>query len=480
MVAEVSSLHGEQAEIERMQRIFEAQRAAFRRHPYPAAVERIDHIQRLKPALIRHLDAITAALNDDFGHRSEDETKLAEIVTSLEGIKYYANNVRRWMKPEKRKVGAAQFPGTAWVEYQPVGVVGIIVPWNYPIYLAIGPMLGALAAGNRVMIKMSEFTPRAGELLQKILGEIFEEDHVAVINGELQVAQAFSSLPFDHLLFTGSTQVGKHIMRAAAENLTPVTLELGGKSPAIIGRDFPLKDACERLAFGKCLNTGQTCVAPDYVLCPSERVEAFIHAWQSQISEMYPSIRDNPDYTSIINERQYKRLKDYLQDAEEKGARIIAINPADEDLSDSRKMPHTLVLNVTDDMRIANEEIFGPLLMVVPYDSLDDAINYVNDRPRPLALYYFDWNDERCQRVLHETHSGGVCLNDSVTQVGVDDLPFGGSGDSGMGHYHGYEGFLTFTKPKGVYKKGRMNPAKKVLPPFGGKMMDVMYKLLLK
>lgn len=480
MVAEVRTLHGEQEEIARMNEIFERQRKAFRNHPYPDAEERIDHIQRLRPALNRYTREITEALRHDFGHRSEDETKLAELMTSLEGIQYHTRHVREWMKPSRRKVGAVQMPGSAWVEYQPKGVVGIIVPWNYPLYLVIGPLVAALAAGNRAMIKMSEFTPRTAELVHRMLGELFDEDQVAVIRGEVETAQAFSSLPFDHILFTGSTQVGRHIMRAAAENLTPVTLELGGKSPCIISPDFPMKDACERIGFGKGMNCGQTCVAPDYVLCPRHRVEEFVETWKARVGELYPTIRDNPDYTSIINERQYERLQAVLQDARDKGARVIEINPANEDLSGTRKMPHTLVLDVTDDMRIAGEEIFGPLLMVKPYDHLEDAIRYVNDGPRPLALYYFDWNQQRCQRVLRETHSGGACLNDTISQVGVDDLPFGGTGESGMGHYHGPEGFKTLSHAKSVYYKGRINSAKSALPPYGGRMINLIYKFMLK
>ena len=269
-------------------------------------------------------------------------------------------------------------------------------------------------------------------------------------------------------------------MRAAAENLTPVTLELGGKSPCIIGEDFPMKDAVERIAFGKCLNSGQTCVAPDYIMVPENRVREFVDAWKAQVTELYPTLRDNPDFTSIINERQYRRLNSYLDDAREKGAEVITINPAEENLDGSRKIPHTLVLNVTDDMKIAEDEIFGPLMLVVPYKTLDDAIDYVNDRPRPLALYYFDWNARNGEHVLHHTHSGGVCLNDTITQVGVDDMPFGGVGPSGMGHYHGPEGFLTFSKAKGVYKKGKMNATKHILPPYGRGMHKFIYKFMLK
>ncbi|MDX1802584.1 MAG: coniferyl aldehyde dehydrogenase [Alcanivorax sp.] len=480
MVAEVKELHSNSAALERMQKIFAAQKAAYRKQPYPSAEQRIELINRIKPMLLDHADAWVRAINDDFSNRASDETKLAELLITLEGLKYTTKKLRKWMKPQKRKVGALQWPGKTWVEYQPLGVVGIMVPWNYPIQLAVVPLITALAAGNRVMVKMSEATPATGALLEKLIAETFPEDQVAVVNGEVDVAQAFSSLPFDHLLFTGSTPVGKHIMRAAAANLTPVTLELGGKSPCIIGQDFPMKDAAERIAFGKCLNSGQTCVAPDYILCPENRVQEFVEAWQAQVAQSYPTMVDNPDYTAIVNQRQHSRLRSYLDDAREKGAQIIEINPANEDFSNSQKIPHTLVLNVKDDMQIAQDEIFGPLMMVIPYQTLDDAIEHVNDRPRPLALYYFDWNQSNCDKVLKNTHSGGVCLNDTISHVGVDDIPFGGIGASGMGAYHGPEGFLTFSKAKGIYRKGKFNGTKHILPPYDRGMHRLAFKFFLK
>ena len=290
MVAEVKDLHSNNADIERMQQIFAAQKAAYRQHPYPSAEQRIELINRIKPLLLDNLDAWIEALNNDFTTRAADETKLAEMLITLEGLKYTTKKLRKWMKPQKRSVSALSWPGKTWVEYQPVGVVGIIVPWNYPIQLAVVPLITALAAGNRGMVKMSEATPRTGALLEKLIADTFPEEQVAVINGEVDVAQAFSSLPFNHLLFTGSTTVGRHIMRAAAANLTPVTLELGGKSPCIIGQDFPMQDACERIAFGKCLNSGQTCVAPDYILCPENRVQEFVDAWKAQVAQSYPTM----------------------------------------------------------------------------------------------------------------------------------------------------------------------------------------------
>src|SRR5690625_666133 len=467
-------------ELQRLTTVLAAQREAYGKAPYPSLQERREHLDRLEKVLRENIDAIVEALNTDFGGRSADETKIAEILTSLEGIKYYRKRIKKWMQPERRSLGLMGFRGEATVIHQPLGVVGIIVPWNCPLYLALGPLIAALAAGNRAMIKMSEFTPRTGELVKRLLASVFDEDHVAVFNGDVEVATAFSALPFDHLLFTGSTAVGRHIMRAAADNLTPVTLELGGKSPAIIGADYPMQDAVERIAFGKCFNAGQTCVSPDYLLCPEHRIDEFVEEFKRQISAMYPTIIDNPDVTSIINDRQHKRLQEYLVDAEAKGAKVIQINPANEDFSNTRKMPFTLVLNVTEEMRIANEEIFGPLLIVHGYQKLEDAVAHVNAGPRPLALYYFDWSNERARYVITHTHSGGVCINDTMSHVAIDDLPFGGVGDSGMGQYHGYEGFLTFTKPKSVFRKGRMNATAMLLPPFNRKIHDWVYKLMLK
>lgn len=480
MVAEVKSLQTHQEDVGRLRALFDAQRAAYLQRPYPTADERIEHLDRLKPLLLDNIDALTAAVKKDFGHRSEDETKLAELVTSLEAIKYYRKRLRKWMKPQKRAVGSAGFPGSASVIYQPLGVVGVIVPWNYPLYLALGPLIAALAAGNRVMIKMSEFTPHTGELLAQLIAKTFAEDHVTVVNGEVEMGAAFSRLPFDHLLFTGSTSVGRHIMRAAADNLTPVTLELGGKSPALISDSFPMKDAAERIAFGKCFNAGQTCVAPDYVLCPANKLDEFVDAFREQVSRMYPTMVNNPDLTSVVNERQYQRLQGYLHDAREKGARLVEINPANEDFTGTRKMPFTLVLDSTSDMKVTQDEIFGPIMIVMPYTHLDEAIDYINARPRPLALYYFDWNTSRANDVLTRTHSGGVCLNDTVSHVGIDDVPFGGIGESGMGHYHGPEGFLTFSKAKAVFRKGRINPTRYLLPPFGRGIHRFVYKLMLK
>ncbi|OWJ90812.1 coniferyl-aldehyde dehydrogenase [Pseudomonas sp. A46] len=476
MVADLAYLQHSQQQISQLEALFQRQREAFRAHPMPSAEQRIQWLRSLAELISSERDALIAAVSSDFGNRSADETLLAEIMPSLHGIHYARKRLRKWMKPSRRAVGLAFQPAAARVVYQPLGVVGVIVPWNYPLFLAIGPLVGALAAGNRVMIKMSESTPATSRLLKELLARIFPEDLVAVVEGEAEVGVAFSRQPFDHLLFTGATSVGRHVMRAAAENLTPVTLELGGKSPAIVSAEVPLADAAERIAFGKTLNAGQTCVAPDYVLVPEDRVDGFIEAYREVVQRFFPKLADNPDYTAIINERQLGRLKGYLADAEAKGAKLVPLFPEGED----RRLPHTLVLNATDDMKLMQEEIFGPLLPVVPYRRIDDAFAYINARPRPLALYYFGYGKAEQQRVLHETHSGGVCLNDTLLHVAQDDMPFGGIGPSGMGHYHGHEGFLTFSKAKGVFIKQRFNAAKLIYPPYGKAIQKLVYRLFVR
>ena len=457
-------------------RVFAKQRKAFAANPMPAAGQRLEWLASLHDLLCAEQQALIEAISSDFSHRSADETLMAELMPSLFGIKDARKNLKRWMKPSRRKVGIAFQPASAKVVYQPLGVVGVIVPWNYPLFLAVGPMIGALAAGNRVMLKLSESTPATGELLKNLFARVFPEDLVAVVLGEADVGIEFSRLPFDHLLFTGATSIGKHVMRAAAENLTPVTLELGGKSPAIVSHDVPLRDAAERIAFGKTLNAGQTCVAPDYVLVPEDRVEGFVDAYKNAVLGFYPTLADNPDYTAIINQRQLARLNHYLDDATEKGAKVIALYEAGQD----RRMPFSLLLDVSDDMLVMQDEIFGPLLPIVPYSRLDQALAYINQRPRPLALYYFGYNKAEQQRVLEQTHSGGVCLNDTLLHVAQDDLPFGGVGPSGMGHYHGHDGFMTFSKAKGVLTKQRFNAARLIYPPYGKAIQRLVYRLFIR
>ena len=476
MVADVAYLQQNQQQIEALEPLLAAQRAAYRANPMPSAEQRRAWLKALRELILGERQALIEAVSRDFSNRAAEETLLAEIMPSLHGIDYASKRLGKWMKPSRRSVGLAFQPAAAKVVYQPLGVVGVIVPWNYPLYLAFGPLIGALAAGNRVMIKMSESTPATSQLVKELLARIFPEDMVAVVLGEAEVGQAFSRLPFDHLLFTGATSIGKHVMRAAAENLVPVTLELGGKSPAIVSADVPLADAAERIAFGKTMNAGQTCVAPDYVLVPQDRLEGFVAAYRAAVQRFYPKLENNPDYTAIINERQLGRLKGYIADAEAKGAQLVPLFPGDQ----GRRLAHSLVLNVSDEMKLMQEEIFGPLLPIVPYQRLDEAFAYINDRPRPLALYYFGYDKGEQQRVLHETHSGGVCLNDTLLHVAQDDMPFGGVGPSGMGHYHGHEGFLTFSKAKGVLIKQRFNAARLIYPPYGTATQKLIQKLFIR
>ena len=476
MTADIAYLQTLQQPFETLDRQFQAQRVAYAANPMPPAAQRQQWLSALRDLLSAERQALIEAISADFSHRSADETLLAELMPSLHGIHYARRHLKKWMKPSRRKVGMAFQPASAKVIYQPLGVVGVIVPWNYPLYLAVGPMVGALAAGNRVMLKLSESTPATGLLLKQLLARIFPEDLVCVVLGEADVGVAFSQLPFDHLLFTGSTSVGKHVMRAAAQNLTPVTLELGGKSPAIVSRDVPLKDAAERIAFGKTLNAGQTCVAPDYVLVPEDRVGAFVEAYRQAVQGFYPTLADNADYTAIINERQLARLNGYVSDATSKGALLIPLF----EQGQGRRMPHSVLLNVTDEMTVMQDEIFGPLLPIVPYRDLEQAFSYINQRPRPLALYYFGYDNREQNRVLHETHSGGVCLNDTLLHVAQDDMPFGGIGPSGMGHYHGHEGFLTFSKAKSVLIKQRFNAARLIYPPYGTSIQRLIQKLFIR
>ncbi|MFC3152568.1 coniferyl aldehyde dehydrogenase [Litoribrevibacter euphylliae] len=481
MVANVVALSESKREIQNLNQVLSTQKQAFRENPMPSLNERLANLKRLKAMVLKYENEICDAINADFSSRSKDETLIAEIMSVVSGINYCMKNLKQWMKPEKRHVNLLFQPASAKVVYQPKGVVGIVVPWNYPVFLSLGPLCFALAAGNRAMVKMSEYTPRTSALLDKIIGETFDKSLVSVITGEADVAQEFTKKPFDHILFTGSTLVGSHVMRAAAENLTPVTLELGGKSPAIIAPDAPMHDAVDRVCFGKSFNAGQTCVAPDYVLCPTDKLDEFVDYYKETFARLYPSIKDNHDYTAIVDDRQYQRLRTWIEDARSKGAQIIEINPANEDLSSgTRKLPLHIVLNPTPDMTVMQEEIFGPILPVITYNSMNEAINFINDRPRPLALYYFGYNVEEQEHVLAKTHAGGVCLNDAIMHVALDDLPFGGIGPSGMGAYHGHEGFLTFSHAKSVLSKPRLNSGKLAYAPYGKMIHKMIYKFFIR
>jgi len=440
---------------------------------------RIAALSTLESMLRENAGAFCTALDRDFKGRAAQETQLLEIFPSLEAMRHARRHLRGWMKTRRRPTGLWFLPGRSRVMYQALGVVGVVVPWNYPLYLALGPVVGALAAGNRVLLKMSEAAPAIGELLENLVASSFAPEVLRVVNGGPEVAREFVALPFDHLLFTGSTDVGRQVMRAASANLTPVTLELGGKSPAIVGRAIAIDAAAERIVFGKCLNAGQTCIAPDYVLVPEERIDAFAAAARAAVAKFYPRLRDNPDYTAIINQHHRERLAGYLADARTKGANIDEINPAREDLAGSPKMAPHLVTGATDSMRLMQEEIFGPILPLLPYRTLDEAIAFVNARPRPLALYVFDHDRAAIRRVLDETISGGVTVNETILHIAQEELPFGGVGSSGMGEYHGRAGFETFSKKKAVFFQPRLNALKFLRPPYGARFAALV-KLLAR
>ncbi len=455
------------------------QRQAFLRAGPPHLAQRKEDIGKLRDALKQESDRIASVISEDFGNRSRHETLLADVWPVISSARETLKHLAGWMKPKSVSVGLELMPGRARILYQPVGVVGIISPWNYPVQLALMPLIAALAAGNRVMLKPSELTPRTSEFLADFLARLFPEEKVVTILGGPEVGAAFSALPFDHLLYTGSTEVGRRVMRAAAENLTPVTLELGGKSPCIIGSDAALPAAAESIVTGKLLNAGQTCIAPDYVLVPEDIREHFIGLIQDAVKKLYPSLKANPDYTSIINARHYGRIQRYIEEARQRGARIIEINPSGEALPpQERKVAPTLLIDPADDLAVMREEIFGPVLPVKSYRTLDEAIDYVNARPRPLALYYFGRDKGNREKVLERTTSGGASINETLMHVVVENLPFGGIGPSGMGAYHGEYGFQTFSHRKGVFLQSRYNAASLLRPPYG-KMADAMKKILL-
>ena len=468
----------QEAGIAAFRRVFQAMHAATRRNP---AVDRSSREVRLDAllALVHdNAERFVTAIAADFGHRSAHETRLLEVFPSLEAIRHNRSHVGAWMKPQRKAASIWFRPGRARIIPQPLGVVGIIVPWNYPLFLAISPLAAALAACNRVMLKMSEFTPRTGELLADLAAKYFAAEDVSVVLGDAAVGADFARLPFDHLLFTGSTRVGHDIMRMAADNLTPVTLELGGKSPAIVGPDYPLEKAAERIMVGKLLNAGQTCIAPDYVLLPAGREHAFVEAARAVVARCYPDMANTPDYTAIVNDRHYQRLQGYVSDARERGASIEPLSVAVAD-DMRRKLPPLALLNVNDDMRVMQDEIFGPLLPILPYADLDAAIAWVNRHPRPLALYCFENDAGRRDRVLNETVAGGVTVNDTILHIAQEDLPFGGVGPSGMGQYHGIEGFRTFSKQKAVFYQSSLNGMSLFNPPYGA-LFERLTKFLIR
>jgi len=439
------------------------QRAAFEQAGFPSAVQRQHNLTKLQAAVHTHQDLIADAISADFGNRSRPETVLSEILPVIAACTFARRRVARWMRPNRRAVGITFQPATNRLTFTPKGVIGVVSPWNYPIYLTLGPLVDILAAGNRCMIKPSELTPATGALLAKLLGDIFSPDEVAVVQGNVEVGRAFSGLPFDHLVFTGSTNVGRDVMRAAAEHLVPVTLELGGKSPVIVTEDADIEKAAKSVAVGKFFNAGQTCVSPDYVLVPAAEAEKFASAALSAAEAMYPTLSGNPDYTAIISDRHHARLSDLVAEARAAGATVLRHKAP---LSGNvRHFPPTVVLDPPLDSRLMRDEIFGPILPVVRTKGTDAAIDFVNARPRPLALYAYTKDRVTAQKILDRTISGGVTINGTMLHVGQEDLPFGGIGPSGMGAYHGREGFLQFSHARAVHKPGFMSGFELLKPP---------------
>ena len=450
-----------------LQEAYHALKAAHRANPYPSHGVRSGWLMRLLNAVLETREEFARAISADFGHRSWHESMALEVFPTVESIRSDLKHLKKWMKPSRRGVPLALRPASGRVRYQPKGVVGVIAPWNYPLMLSIPPIATALAAGNRVVLKPSEFTPAVGRYLAKMLTEALPGDVVRVVNGDEDLGPQFSAMPWDHLLFTGSPRVARFVLQGAAKHLTPVTLELGGKSPCIITPGFDLNRAVNRIAYGKLANAGQTCVAPDYVLVHHSQKQAFIDKLQKKMASLFPTLLNNPDYSSIANDRHHRRLSRLVEDAEAAGAKVIRVNPANEDLSGTRKLAPTVIYDAPKETMITQEEIFGPILLIRSSEHLSEALDHVNNGERPLALYLFDDDPERTQRILNTTISGGACVNDTLLHVGCVDMPFGGIGNSGMGSYHGEEGFRTFSHAKSVLYQSRINGIPLFNPPYG-------------
>lgn len=471
---------------EELPTILQNVRAAFAAEGSASHAVRIDRLDRCLALLVDHQDAICDALDTDFGGRSRHVTRMTDLLTSIGAIKFAKKNIKKWMRPERRR---APFPmnvlgARAELHYQAKGVIGIMSPWNVPVNTVFGPLADALGAGNRAIIKPSEFAPHTASLLKKLIAEYFDANEVTVVTGDADVGAAFSALPFDHLIFTGAGPIGKLVMKAASQHLTPVTLELGGKSPVVVSHDGDINDIAEKIMTGKAMNSGQLCINADYCFIPAGKMDQFISQCEKTVAEQYPTIMDNPDYVALINERNYDRISGYLEDAEKKGAKIIALNPAGEDWRDreKHKIPLHLVIDPSDDMLVMQEELFGPILCLKPYTHFDDCIADINSRARPLALYYFGKNKKEQDALVQKTTAGGMSINDIGVHYSCDDLPFGGIGPSGMGHLHGHEGFKTCSHAKAVFHQGAVNLPKLsgTTPPYGDKVEKMIGSMLKK
>ena len=459
---------------EKMLELLRLQRESYLAEGEVSAETRIDRLDRTIDVLVANAEKISEAMNADFGCRPRQVNLMTDVTGSLENLKHAKKHLRKWMKAEKRP---SMFPlgllgGRSSIQYQPKGVVGVIAPWNFPLGMVFEPLAGVIAAGNRAMIKPSEFTPATSQLIDEMVSKTFDPTEIAVVTGGPEVGQAFSSLAFDHMVFTGATSVARHIMAAASKNLVPVTLELGGKSPTVISETADLREAIERIMVGKMLNAGQVCIAPDYVMLPEGKMDEAVAIAREVVAQMYPTLLANEQYTAMLNERHFQRMQKNIDDANERGAQVVAINPANEDFSvnPTQKIPPTLILNPDDDALCMQDEIFGPLLPLKTYTKFEDVISYINARPRPLAAYYFGKDSSEEHRFLTGTTSGGACVNDVMFHMLQKDLPFGGVGPSGMGSYHGIEGFKAFSHAKSVYKQPGKIPVTKLagfMPPYG-------------
>lgn len=466
---------------EELQRILELQRRSYLEEGVVSNATRQDRLERAVQVLKKHEAKLVEAMTADFGHRSEHQSLFTDIASSIGPLRHAQKHLPKWNRPEKRKVGP--FPlnllgAKARVEYQPLGVVGVISPWNFPVNLTFTPLAGILAAGNRCMIKPSEFTPATSDAMKEAIASEFDESEIAVVTGGPQTGADFAGTAFDHLLFTGATSVAKHVMRAASENLVPVTLELGGKSPVVVGRSADMDKTTDAIMAGKMMNAGQICLAPDYVFVPSEKIPEFVASSQRAVKKMYPTLLDNPDYTSIVNERHYDRINGYVEEARSAGAEVVELNPAGEDFRQqpNHKIPPTLILDPSDKLGVMQDEIFGPVMPVKPYDKVEETVDYINGNDRPLGLYYFGTDGAEEERVLTHTTSGGVTVNDVVMHVAQEDLPFGGVGPSGMGSYHGLDGFKAFSHAKSVFSQTKVPIAEMagLRPPYGEKLIKAV------
>jgi len=447
---------------------FQALHTASRRDPFPDLKARRQSLEALAKALLEHQEEIVLAAQGDFGCRSREETRITELMMVLSSLRYAQKHLRAWMRPRRARVALEFLPGRAKIFPQPLGVVGIMAPWNYPFQLIFLPLVSVLAAGNRALLKPSELTPRCAELIAKICEATFPKDQVEVVIGGPEVGSAFVALPFDHLIYTGSTAVGRLVAEAAAPNLTPLTLELGAKSPVVIHPSFPIQEAARRIAFGKAFNAGQTCIAADYVYVDGARRDELAAALQAEWRRFYPNLLNNQDFSSIVNQRHHQRLQGLLDDATAKGATCLTAHGEGEDFASAEhRMPLQLLLDCDDSMKIMQEEIFGPLLPILSYDKLDDATAAISARPRPLALYYFDRKPSRVTRFLQQTVAGMVSVNDVLTHAVIESLPFGGVGASGTGAYHGQHGFDRFSHLKAVFTQSRFHVLNLMNPPYG-------------